>query len=325
MFVLNSAMDGSGKTVFSRDGEFGIKAVDSNGDGTEDTGYLVDGNGNYLQGWSAGSDGTIDTTSSTLSSVHYAAATTIPGVATSAITLYGSVDATATTDQQTAAAIYGPQVASDGTSSITSGSLSMLWSPSADTANAWNLTFSLPDATISNASSAVTFDGTGAMTSTGTTTLDVTWADGTTSQMAVDYSNITLTAGTSSVDYAQQDGYSAGNLSGVSFDSNGKMSTTYDNGHTITGYQVALADFVAPNSLQEMSGNVFAQTTDSGAYTLKAANSSSVSFVAGAVEASTVDLNDQFTKMVMTQTAYSSASKVFTVADEMVQTIYNLK
>ncbi len=325
MFIVNTEMDGSGTTLFTRDGSFEISAVDSDGDGLEDTGYLVDGNGYYLQGWEAATDGSINTASNTLSSVHYTAATTTPGNTTTTATLYGAVDAAATTQQEMAVGVYGPELGSDGTSTISTTSLEMQWTPTSHSAegNTWDLTFGVVGGTVANATTSVTFDGNGAMTSDGLATLDITWSDGTTSQMAVDYSNIMQLAGTTVIDFNQQDGYGAGNLSSVTFDSTGQMSTNYDNGYAVTGYQVALADFVSENSLEERSGNVYAQTPESGDYELLAAGSQA-SFVAGALEASTVDLAEQFTRMVMTQTAYDSASKVFTVADEMVQTIYNL-
>ncbi len=325
MFIVNTEMDGSGTTLFTRDGSFEISAVDSDGDGLEDTGYLVDGNGYYLQGWEAATDGSINTASNTLSSVHYTAATTTPGNTTTTATLYGAVDAAATPQQEMAVGVYGPELGSDGTSTISTTSLEMQWTPTSHSAegNTWDLTFGVVGGTVANATTSVTFDGNGAMTSDGLATLDITWSDGTTSQMAVDYSNIMQLAGTTVIDFNQQDGYGAGNLSSVTFDSTGQMSTNYDNGYAVTGYQVALADFVSENSLEERSGNVYAQTPESGDYELLAAGSQA-SFVAGALEASTVDLAEQFTRMVMTQTAYDSASKVFTVADEMVQTIYNL-
>jgi flagellar hook protein FlgE len=323
MFMVNTAKDGSGSTYFTRDGSFDIAAVDSNGDGTEDTAYLVDSNGYYLQGWAANSDGSVSSDSGSLSAVHYAA-TSIPGVSTTTASISGTVDATATTDQSLGMSVFGPELGSDGTASVVSQALTMTWSPSTTTTNGWNVNFSIPGATISNASANATFDGAGKMTSDGKTALNVTWGDGSTTTINVDYSNVAMSAGTTTVRASSQDGYAPGDLASVGFDSDGRMTATYDNGKTLTDYQVALADFVAPNSLQELSGNLFAQTQDAGKYTLVAADKSSTSFVAGAVEASTVDLNDQFTKMVMTQTAYTSASKVFSVADQMVTTVYQL-
>lgn len=321
LFVLNTEMDGSGETLFTRDGSFEVQAVDSDGDGTEDAAYLVDSNGYYLQGWAASSDGS---TSSVLSSVYYTAATEIAGQTTSSASIYGVLDATATTDQAMSMTVYGADTNDDGSTEVDSTSLELLWTP-ADESNTWDLTFSIDGATVSNPTTQVTFDGAGAMTSSGSITLDVTWADGTTSQLAVDMSNILQLSDYTTVDYTTQDGYDTGNLTGVSFDSSGNLTTSYDNGYSVTTFQIPLADFVATNSLEERSGNLYAQTSASGDYTLIEAGGTGSSLVTEALEASTVDLEEQFTKMVMTQTAYDSASRVFTVADEMLQTVANLK
>ena len=42
------------------------------------------------------------------------------------------------------------------------------------------------------------------------------------------------------------------------------------------------------------------------------------------METSNVDLADEFSRMILTQTAYSMNSKVFTTADEMFQTSRDL-
>lgn len=319
LFILNTEMDGSGETLFTRDGSFELAAADSDGDGVDDRSYLVDSNGYYLQGWSVGEDGTADT--GALTSVYYDAGSELAGRTTSTVQMYGLLDPEATTDQQMAVVVYGPETNGDSTA-IDSTSLELNWSPT-DT-NAWDLAFSIEGATVANGSMSVTFDGQGLMTSTSTQTLDVTWADGTTSQITVDLSNILQTSGATVVDYSSQDGYGPGMAEGASVDSAGNLSTGYSNGYSVTNFQIPLAEFVATNQLESRSGNVYAMTQDSGDYTIEAA-SGNAEVVGGALEASTVQVEDQFTKMIMTQTAYTSASKVFTVADEMMQVVGDLK
>ena len=48
-------------------------------------------------------------------------------------------------------------------------------------------------------------------------------------------------------------------------------------------------------------------------------------FVSGALERSTVDLADQFSRMIITQRAYSSNATVLRTADEMTQAARDLK
>lgn len=320
LFILNTEMDGSGETLFTRDGSFELAAADSDGDGTDDRSYLVDANGYYLQGWAVSEDGTADT--GALTSVYYDAGTETTGRTTSTVDMYGLLDPEATTDQQMAVVVYGPEVDGD-TTAVDSTPLKLNWSPTGS--NAWDLTLSIEGATVANGSMAVTFDGQGLMTSTSTQTLDVTWGDGSTSQITVDLSNILQTAGATTVDYSSQDGYGPGMAEGASVDSAGYLSTGYSNGYSVANFQIPLAEFVATNQLASRSGNVYAMTQESGDYTIEAANGGKAEIVASALESSTVQVEDQFTKMIMTQTAYTSASKVFTVADEMMQTVGDLK
>ena len=54
LYVLNTEVDGSGDTLYTRDGGFEIKSGDeaTNGAGNiYNEGYVVDKNGYYLQGW----------------------------------------------------------------------------------------------------------------------------------------------------------------------------------------------------------------------------------------------------------------------------------
>ena len=44
-----------------------------------------------------------------------------------------------------------------------------------------------------------------------------------------------------------------------------------------------------------------------------------------ALEASTVDLAEEFTKMITTQRAYSASAKIITTADEMLQELIRIR
>ena len=85
-FVLNSATDGTGTTVFSRAGDFAEAVVGSD---SQDA-YLTDGRGNYLMGYAAGSVPTSNSTNG-LTAVKIALGSTLPGKATSAIAIQGSL------------------------------------------------------------------------------------------------------------------------------------------------------------------------------------------------------------------------------------------
>jgi len=119
---------------------------------------------------------------------------------------------------------------------------------------------------------------------------------------------------------AQGDGLAPGNFTGVTVNSQGLVTASYDNGSHKTLYQVPLAVFTNPNGLNPQNGNVFAATQDSGNANVELAGSNGAGTLVGsATEASTVDIAQEFTKLIQTQNAYSANSKVITTANQMFQ------
>ena len=101
---------------------------------------------------------------------------------------------------------------------------------------------------------------------------------------------------------------------------------SYSNGELRNLYKLPVAMFRADGNLEAKSGNYFEQTKEAGDMLLTGIGLATGShFVTGALESSNVDLTDQFSKMIVTQRAYSSAAKVLTTADEMAQAARDLK
>ena len=104
------------------------------------------------------------------------------------------------------------------------------------------------------------------------------------------------------------------------------MLGRFDNGTEQRLYKLALADFVNPDGLWALSGNVYAVSANSGAAVLAgAAEGSNGALVTGAQELSNVDIADEFTRMIMTQHAYNASATAFRTADEMTQEASELK
>lgn len=126
------------------------------------------------------------------------------------------------------------------------------------------------------------------------------------------------------VDYAQ-DGLPAGNFEQLSIGSDGTITNRYSGGATSAVYQIPLAVFQSPNSLEARTGDVFVETQNSGAPSFVFPGTTFATLKAGAVETSNVDLADSFSQMIITQRAYQTAAQVIKVADEMTTTATNLK
>ena len=151
-----------------------------------------------------------------------------------------------------------------------------------------------------------------------------------TSTLTLDPSKMTQYVGSSAtaagITTITQNGYASGVMTSASFTSTGELIAHFNNGQTRTLAMVPVASFVAPDQLASINGTLFQATEGAGAETIGtiASQGSGASIEPSSLEASSVDLGDEFSRMIMTQTAYSMNSKVFTTADQMFQTSRDL-
>ncbi len=122
------------------------------------------------------------------------------------------------------------------------------------------------------------------------------------------------------VNFVNQNGAPVGELTGISIDEVGFIVASYSNGQTQKLYKIPLAKFANPDQLRSISGNVFAQTGESGEVNLTEAGTSGVGKVAQAsLEQSNVELADQLTDMIVAQRAYQANTKIISTADSLLE------
>lgn len=123
-----------------------------------------------------------------------------------------------------------------------------------------------------------------------------------------------------------QNGVPPGAFKELYVDDAGYVNLNYDNGQTKTYFQVPLTQFNNPNGLTRLDGNAFQQSPDSGVPRLNPPGLGSNGTISSqTLEASNVDISDEFTKMITAQRTYSANSKVITTADEMLAEVINIK
>ncbi len=167
-----------------------------------------------------------------------------------------------------------------------------------------------------------------ANTGTDILTLNVTLNNSATTPMTVDMdvTNMTMLAQTSNVEQSSQDGLAAGTLSSIIVDQAGIVSGSYTNGLTRSIGQVALAKFANPEGLLSIGQNVFDSWLNSGDAQVGTAGSTGLGTIAsGHLEASNVDLSQEFTNMILAQRGFQANSRVITTSDEMIQELLNMK
>ncbi|GAB4393667.1 MAG: flagellar hook protein FlgE [Kiloniellaceae bacterium] len=137
---------------------------------------------------------------------------------------------------------------------------------------------------------------------------------------------LTQFAGNFTISNIDQDGVRFGNYTGITISEEGIVTALFDNGQRLDIYQLPLGMFRNPNGLEGRTGNVYLETNRSGNFQLNLAGNGGAGDIApAALEASTVDLAEEFTKMIITQRAYSANTKVITTADDMLEELIRVK
>ncbi len=131
---------------------------------------------------------------------------------------------------------------------------------------------------------------------------------------------------TSTVRFLQNDGRQFASLEDVNINSNGVINGTFSNGDLRDLYQVPLALFANPNGMVTRSGNVYSFSEDSGPPRITEANTRTAGNLRGySLEASAVDVAQEFSDMIITQRGYSATTKVISAADEMLRELTSLR
>jgi len=118
----------------------------------------------------------------------------------------------------------------------------------------------------------------------------------------------------------RQDGFPAGSLQTVSITDNGVVVGSYSNGRNVNLAQITLATFTGANFLKRVDGGAFEATDQSGS----AVYGKGGGITGSALEGSNSDIADEFTKLIVTQQAYSANTKVITTANQMAQDLLNV-
>ncbi|MCH1623778.1 flagellar basal-body rod protein FlgG [Fredinandcohnia quinoae] len=90
--------------------------------------------------------------------------------------------------------------------------------------------------------------------------------------------------------------------------------------------QMVLSKFPNSGGLEKVGGNLFKESSNSGAPVLNFAGQSGLGSVeSGALEMSNVDLSEEFTEMIVAQRGFQANTRIITTSDEILQELVNLK
>jgi flagellar hook protein FlgE len=126
--------------------------------------------------------------------------------------------------------------------------------------------------------------------------------------------------GNAQVNILQQNGFPAGELQQISVSDKGRVVGSYSNGRTLDLAEITLANFNGANYLKRIDGGAFEVTDESGPAIYGAPGK----IVGSSLEGSNTDIADEFTKLIVTQQAYSTNTRVISTTNQMVQDLLNM-
>ncbi len=136
---------------------------------------------------------------------------------------------------------------------------------------------------------------------------------------------LTQFAGPSSVGFQTQNGVGAGQLLNLEISEAGIVTGVFDNGQTRNLFQLALANFTAPDGLTPLGNGLYRESVDSGAPAIGVPQSGGLgNVVAGALELSNVAIAQEFIDLISTQRSFQANARVITSSDALLNDLINI-
>ena len=315
-------MSNNGTVTYGRNGQF---QLDKNG-------YIVNAQGARLTGYSADSKGVLSTGAPTDLNINTA---DLPPQATSKVKLLVNLDSR---ELPPATPVFS---ASDPTSFNRSTSISVFDSLGNShivqayfvktAANTWDVYGTSDGAPLNTPKlGTLVFGPDGALTAASPQPFNASAnvTTGATSPMnfTVNFTGTTQFGASFGLNSQSQDGYSSGKLSGFNTGADGVITGRYTNGKSATLGQVVLANFTAPNGLQNLGNNSWAETSASGGPLIGTPSTGSLGVLqSSAVEDSNVDLTAELVNMITAQRYYQANAQTIKTQDQVLQTLVNLR
>jgi flagellar hook protein FlgE len=136
---------------------------------------------------------------------------------------------------------------------------------------------------------------------------------------------VSQTAAASTTSTSSQDGYASGTYQSFAVNNTGVLTATFSNGNTETVGQVAVATVANVDGLANVGGNDFKATAASGLIQVGQAGVGGRGAIEGdALEASNVDISQEFSNLIIAQRAFEANSKTVTTFDSVSETSINM-
>jgi flagellar hook protein FlgE len=144
--------------------------------------------------------------------------------------------------------------------------------------------------------------------------------------MTFNFGQATQYGGAFAVSSITQDGASSGRLTSIDISASGEVFARFTNGRALQLGKLAMSSFPNPQGLRQMGNTTWAESFASGTVNRGEAGSGSFgSIQAGALEGSNVDLTQELVNMITAQRNFQANAQMITTADQITQTILNIR
>lgn len=121
------------------------------------------------------------------------------------------------------------------------------------------------------------------------------------------------------------DGNGLGTLTGATIDADGQVKLTYSNGKTELVGSVALAEFRDPQMLDHAGNGLFENRAGAEYRMVSSGTDGMGKLVSRQIEASNVDLSQQFGDLILIQRGFQASSQVVSVSNDMIQQLFGIR
>jgi len=170
----------------------------------------------------------------------------------------------------------------------------------------------------------LTFDTTTGQLTGATKSVSFTVPNG--APMTLDLSTLTQLGTGYTPGDAHVNGNAPSTIEKIEISKDGTIYALNKDGSSKALYKIPLADVTSPDQLAALAGNVYAQSSESGAVRIGFANEGKLgAIISGALENSDVDIAEELTSMIAAQRSYTANSKVFQTGSDLMDVLVNLK
>lgn len=300
--------DSAGDIYYTRAGNFATRTQDG-------VTYLIANNGYYVDGFMATGANSF---SGAAGKITIDAPEESPVVPTSKVSVSANVPATGVDTAMYSFQVYG---ANNGGNTV-----NMIFKKDETANNIWNLSFSMENGEVSYEPTEVRFDGNGTLLSPQSVTITATASNGDVNTVTINIAEMTQYAGDDVITNISQDGKASSKLVGTFIDSYGILQAEYANGEKVNLAKLAVVGFESPENLIQQNGTMFEASNDIGQsyYVIGPETMTTNVLTSQSVESSPVNLEKEFSDLIIIQRAYTLNVTSFTTNNEMLQTVVNI-